>query len=541
MSKMGKKEFEVSARKYRPKKFDEVVGQEHITQTLKNAIVNNRIAHAFIFAGPRGVGKTTTARIFAKALNCENPQNGEPCGVCEKCKMFETQQTVDIIEIDGASNRGLNEIKTLRESVKYAPTSGKYKVYIIDEVHMLTTEAFNAFLKTLEEPPERTVFIFATTDVHKVPLTILSRCQRYDFRRIEIPEIKKQLQKIATDQGVEIDDESLTLIARKSDGALRDAESFFDQVVAFSGDKITANDVSKMFNLINEDLYFEVTDAILSKNFKAGFAITQKVYDNGWNFVDLINGLQEHFRNVMTAVVTKSTELLETAENYKERYMKYAEVFSEGDVLRILTFLNKLQYEIKTTHNQKLKTEISLLQLIGLERTETITRLIEKISNADLDFPQEKKKPINNGEVASTKETIIPNEITDTAEEEKEENANISFRDIRLKWNDFLAHLNGINLIAASNLIGSQPYSLEGSTLHIQLAPDIDSHNLQHRIPKCEKMINDFFKTNLKINLLNSKNFNEQKARERLEEIENKEETPIVKAILEKLDAREVK
>ncbi len=534
-------EFQVSARKYRPQKFDEVVGQEHITQTLKNAIVNNRIAHAFIFAGPRGVGKTTTARIFAKALNCENPQNGEPCGECEKCKLFETQQTVDIIEIDGASNRGLNEIKTLRESVKYAPTTGKYKVYIIDEVHMLTTEAFNAFLKTLEEPPERTVFIFATTDVHKVPLTILSRCQRYDFRRIEIPEIKKQLKKIAEDQGVEIDDESLTLIARKSDGALRDAESFFDQIVAFSGKKITAEDVSKMFNLINEDLFFEISDAILAKNFKAGFAITQKVYDNGWNFVDLINGLQEHFRNIMTAVVTKSPDLLETADNYRERYMKYADAFSEGDMLRILTFLNKLQYEIKSAHNQKLKTEISLLQLIGMEKTETITNLLKKIENADFDLPEVKKKAVTDPNAAANTNRVDFAEASGN----KTESATPapSFRDVRLRWPDFLNYLNGVNLVAASNLLGSEPYALDGDTLVVQLAPNVDANDLQNRIPKCTQFLNDFFKTNLKISLLNSRNFNDEKARERKEreELAKKDEPPIVKAILEELDAREVK
>ena len=531
--------FQVSARKYRPKKFDEVVGQEHITNTLKNAIVNNRIAHAFIFAGPRGVGKTTTARILAKALNCENPQNGEPCGECNSCQMFETQQTVDIIEIDAASNRGLNEIKTLRESVKYAPTTGKYKVYIIDEVHMLTTEAFNAFLKTLEEPPPSTVFIFATTDIHKVPLTILSRCQRYDFRRIEIPEIKKQLSKIAEQEGIEIDDESLTLIARKSDGALRDAESFFDQVVSFSGKKITAEDVSKMFNLINEDVFFEVSDAILEKNFKAGFSITQKVYDNGWNFVDLVNGLQEHFRNIMTAVITKSSDLLETAENYKGRYLQYADKFSEGDMLRILTFLNKLQYEIKSSHNQKLKTEVSLLQLIGLERTETITNLLNKISNLDFDFIPEKKKSVtaDSSEIEKKYEAKHTPSYVEDFDEEKEQ---ISFRDLKLKWTEFLTFLTNTNLRIHENLANATPYSLDGNVLTVQLPPDIDANDLRSQTDECEKLLNEFYGTELKIELLNSKNFNKEQAEERKENL-SKDEPPIVKAILEELNAREIR
>lgn len=221
----------VTARKWRPQIFSEVVGQEHITTTLKNAILNNRIAHAFLFAGPRGVGKTTTARILAKVLNCINPQKGEPCNQCEMCQSFQSSQTLDIIEIDGASNRRIDEIRTLRESVKYAPTKGKFKVYIIDEVHMLTTESFNALLKTLEEPPEHVIFIFATTDVHKVPLTIISRCQRFDFRRIEMSAIKNLLKGIAEAEKIQIDDMALTLIAKKADGALRDAQSLFDQVI----------------------------------------------------------------------------------------------------------------------------------------------------------------------------------------------------------------------------------------------------------------------------------------------------------------------
>jgi len=222
--------FIVTARKWRPQRFEDVVGQEHITSTLKNAIKENRIAHAYLFTGPRGVGKTTTARILAKTLNCENRKNSEPCNECEMCKSIQNSQLIDIIEIDAASNRGIDEIRSLRDSVKYAPTRGKYKVYIIDEVHMLTKESFNAFLKTLEEPPEHIIFIFATTDVHKLPLTIISRCQRYDFRRIQLDKIKETLKMIADEEKIKIDDKTLTIIAKKADGALRDAESYFDNI-----------------------------------------------------------------------------------------------------------------------------------------------------------------------------------------------------------------------------------------------------------------------------------------------------------------------
>lgn len=388
--------FLVTARKWRPKIFDEVVGQSHITQTLKNAIVNNRIAHSYIFAGPRGVGKTTTARILAKSLNCMNSINGEPCGECEMCKLFNNQQSLDVIEIDGASNRRIEEIRTLRESVKYAPTKGEYKVYIIDEVHMLTTESFNALLKTLEEPPEHTIFIFATTDIHKVPLTIISRCQRFDFRRIELGEIKSLLHKIAEAENIKIDDKSLTLIAKKADGALRDAQSLFDQVISFCGNNVESDVITKMLNLIDEEVYFIISDAVINKKYEDAFIVSKRIYENGWNFIDFVDGLIEHFRNIMTVIVSSDLELIETAEVYKEKYNNYKNEFSEGDILRILSFLNKLQYEIKNTRNQRLTIEISLTHLIGLEKTSTISEILSKLNSGNVQFidQQEKKKPI---------------------------------------------------------------------------------------------------------------------------------------------------
>ncbi len=375
--------FVVTARKWRPQRFSEVVGQEHITATLKNALKNNRIAHAYLFTGPRGVGKTTTARILAKALNCLNPQDNEPCNECEMCKSIQSTQSLDIIEIDGASNRGIDEIRTLRESVKYAPTRGKYKIYIIDEVHMLTKESFNAFLKTLEEPPSHTIFIFATTDIHKVPLTIISRCQRFDFRRIHLDTIKALLGKIAESEKIKIDDKTLTIIAKKSDGALRDAESYFDQIVAFCGNEIEASTVSKMLNLVDDEIYFSISDAILDKNYKAVFDVSNSIYDNGWNFIDFMDGLIEHFRNIMTVVLTKNSNLVESADIYKSRYLDYTDKFSEGDLLRLLNFLNKTQQELRYSQNQKLKIEISLSHLIGLEQSSTISELINNIGETE--------------------------------------------------------------------------------------------------------------------------------------------------------------
>lgn len=384
-------EFTVSARKYRPLRFSEVVGQEHITTTLKNALTNNRVAHAYLFTGPRGVGKTTTARILAKSLNCESPSDGEPCDTCKSCENFQSNRFIDIIEIDAASNRGIDDVRSLRDSVKFAPTQGKYKVYIIDEVHMLTKESFNAFLKTLEEPPPNVIFIFATTEIQKVPITIVSRCQRYDFRRIKVDTIKEQLKYIADKEEIKIDDKSLTLIARRAEGGLRDAESFFDQTVAFCGKDVTFETVISLLNLIDESSYFKLTRAIMSKHFQTAFEISEEVYAHGWSFSDYLEGYTEHLRNLLTVKATKSTDLLETADDYKKNYLNYAGEFSESDLLRMVALLNKSLYELRYSQNQKIKFELTLSFLIALEKSSTISELLGKMGSDSGEEPVKKK------------------------------------------------------------------------------------------------------------------------------------------------------
>ena len=537
----------VTARKWRPQTFADVVGQEHITTTMKNAILSNRIAHAYLFAGPRGVGKTTTARILAKVLNCLNPKNGEPCNECEMCQSFANSQSLDIIEIDGASNRRIEEIRTLRESVKYAPTKGNYKVYIIDEVHMLTTESFNALLKTLEEPPEHTVFIFATTDVHKVPLTIISRCQRFDFRRIEMSVIKKLLKEIADAEKIKIDDIALTLIAKKADGALRDAQSLFDQVISFSGMDVDSNLLSKMFNLIDEEIYFNISDAILEKYFAAAFDVSQKIYENGWNYVDFMNGLIEHFRNIMTVVIRKNCDLIEEAEIYKNKYLEYIGKFSEGDILRIFAFLNKIQWEIKSSSNQKLKIEISLSHLIGLEKSSTITGLLTNIDKSGPDLTKynasskQINSPISNVRPVLKEEIIVP-EIKEFVVPTL--NSNTDFDEIISKWNNFIEQVKSEKLFFASVLLNSNPVEFNNHQLHLEVEHPEDGDIINDNKSYLDKKTKDVFGQKIEMKISKGKKSSATKKSINTNSNNNSTQTdedPIANAIINELGGREIK
>ena len=269
--------YQVTARKWRPMVFEDVIGQSHVANTLRNAIASNRLAHAFIFTGGRGCGKTTTARILAKAVNCLHPQDSNPCNACEICDEINAGRSLDIIEIDGASTNSVDDIRSIKEAVRYAPSRGGKRVYIIDEVHMLSKGAFNALLKTLEEPPEHVIFIFATTEIQKVPTTIISRCQRYDFRRISIEDIISRLRFIALQEGITVDDDALLMIAKKADGAMRDAQSIFDQSVSFCGNAITAQQLISVLNIVDQEYYFRVTDVITAHDPRAALELVDEV------------------------------------------------------------------------------------------------------------------------------------------------------------------------------------------------------------------------------------------------------------------------
>lgn len=371
--------YQVTARKWRPLVFDDVVGQSHVSNTLRNALAQNRLAHAFIFSGTRGCGKTTTARILARAVNCLNPKNFEPCNECEVCKEIIEGRSLDVIEIDGASNNGVEQIRNLRDSVRYLPTRGKKKVYIIDEVHMLTTGAFNALLKTLEEPPPHVLFIFATTELHKVPATILSRCQRYDFRRISVDEIVGRLKFIAKEEEITIDDDSLLIIAKKGDGSMRDAQSIFDQVVSFCGTTIEAKQVADALNIVDQELFFRVSDVVKSKDTKSALSLIEEVINSGYDVKEFVSGIAEHFRNMLVVNTTHSTNLIEESEIHRKRYMDDSNAFSLHDLLRIIKVVTDTENSIKFGVQPRFKLEVMMVQLTKMEPSVKIDELLLQI------------------------------------------------------------------------------------------------------------------------------------------------------------------
>ena len=384
--------YQVTARKWRPRQFDEVVGQEHITATLKNAVHSGRIAQCYLFCGPRGVGKTTTARILAKVLNCADPRDGNPCETCDSCKSIATSTSMNVLEIDGASNNSVDDIRELREVVRYAATEGVYKIYIIDEVHMLSTSAFNALLKTLEEPPEHVVFIFATTEVQSVPDTILSRCQRFNFRRISTGQIAAHLGMIAQAEGIAVEEGALHLLASRADGALRDAESLFDQVVSF-GSEVSQQAVVQVLGLVDRGLYFELLDAMREAAPARVLDIVARAVDEGVDIEEFVYGLVELLRHLLFAKIQGGTDELDMAEDARRRCGELAAAMEVEDLLRMMQSLLDLEADIKRSVQPRFRVEIALVHLALMGRSVDVGELLRRLQSLEGAAPRPAASP----------------------------------------------------------------------------------------------------------------------------------------------------
>jgi DNA polymerase-3 subunit gamma/tau len=387
--------FIVSARKYRPQRFDEVVGQEATTQTLKNAIKNKQLAHSFLFCGSRGIGKTTIARIFAKTINCKDLQtDGEACNQCDACLSFNNNASFNIIELDAASKNSVDDIRELIEQVQYAPQNAEYKVFIIDEVHMLSSSAFNAFLKTLEEPPAYAKFILATTEKHKILPTILSRCQIYDFKRISIEDIQQHLKKIAVKENIDADENSLNLIAQKADGGLRDALSMFDRLVSMNGQKLEYASVVKSLNILDHVVYFQFLENILNERSDTVLLLLNDVLSNGFDLDVFISGLAEHIRHLWVARKDNTLVLLEFNLEVKTLFVDQSKLIEEASMLNMLNIISECEVNMKTTRNRRLTVELALLKMCYLKQLmqSSWTELGEKKKSDNIVHPPSAKK-----------------------------------------------------------------------------------------------------------------------------------------------------
>lgn len=357
----------VSARKYRPSTFKDVVGQKALTTTLKNAIQNQKLAHAYLFCGPRGVGKTSCARIFAKTINCMHPTaDGEACNACESCQAFNEQRSLNIHELDAASNNSVDDIRSLIDQVRIPPAIGKYKVFIIDEVHMLSPAAFNAFLKTLEEPPHHALFILATTERHKVLPTILSRCQTYNFNRISIADMVEHLEYVASKEGIQAEPEALNVIAQKADGGMRDALSIFDQVASYTNGNITYQAVIQNLNVLDYDYYFRMTDLILNGNIRASLLLLNEIINKGFDAQNIVTGLASHFRDLLVCKDPATLVLFEVGASIREHYKEMAQRCPETFLFKAIELANTCDQNYRTSRNKRLLVELMLIQLCQL-------------------------------------------------------------------------------------------------------------------------------------------------------------------------------
>ncbi|MDD5730804.1 MAG: DNA polymerase III subunit gamma/tau [Candidatus Omnitrophica bacterium] len=530
----------VLALKWRPKNFDEIVGQDHIVSTLKNAILKDRLAHAYLFSGPRGVGKTSTARILAKALNCKEGPTVTPCGVCPSCVQITKGQSLDVVEIDGASNRGIDEIRALRENVKFSPTQGKFKVYIIDEVHQITSEGFNALLKTLEEPPPFVKFIFATTHPHKVMPTILSRCQRLDFRRVTVLEIISQLEKIIKAEDIKVDKDVLFAVAKASDGSLRDAESILDQLVSFSRDKVSLEDITSMLGLVEQASFFEVTDAIIKKDAKTAVTLFNKIIDEGKDVSTFLSGLIEHFRNLMIAKVAQAdSELIDLPQEMCQALLKQSQSLTLEEIFNAFNILVNTQEMARFLESVRIPLEISLVRLSQNKKEEAVRKPEALRQQPPLPaksyHPARPAQPLPSPAANNKPAPEAPkNEIA--APDNNEPKNPITLDIVKGGWQSLISNLGNVKMSVATFLTEGNPIEVQNNCLVVSFPKNCLLHkeSLERKDNKIiiEKSMSELFDRRIKINFI-------------LTEEEKKEESaaqhPFIKSALDMFNGRVIK
>jgi len=466
-------EYQSLYRKWRPQIFEDIIGQKHITQTLINAISLNRISHAYIFSGPRGVGKTTTARILAKSLNCIKGPTLHPCNKCERCIRITDGYSMDVIEIDGASNRGIDDIRDLRNKVKFAPAEGKYKVYIIDEVHMLTTEAFNALLKTLEEPPSHVIFIFATTNPHKIPGTILSRCQWFNFRRISLVDIVAKLKMIAKDEELNINDNILNMIARNSTGSMRDAESTLDQIIAYCGKEITSQSIREVLGIIEEEIFFEFIETIIKDDTLKGIEIINRTSDLGGDASQFIKNLMEYVHNLSLAKVCqkKILNIQGIFTEDRERLLKQSKTIKLEKLFNIVDYLAEVERKMRYTHHPWILLEMLVIKFTAGENY-SLKEVEEEKDEYFLDFSAKKDVSESGKKNAGTREEVPPKKKIqdkvrtkkDSSIQAKEVSTDLDFSQT---WGTILNKIKKTKMSVYSFIIANNLITIENNKLII--------------------------------------------------------------------------
>ncbi|MFY0697496.1 MAG: DNA polymerase III subunit gamma/tau [Balneola sp.] len=587
--------YRALTRKYRPQNFEDIVSQDHVSSTLMNAIKQNRLSHAYMFCGPRGVGKTTMARVLARTINeIDNSVDGESLN-----------QTLNVVEMDAASNNKVDDVHHLRETVRIPPQNGRYKVFIVDEVHMLSKAAFNALLKTLEEPPEHAIFIFATTEPHKVLPTILSRVQRFDFKRIAVDEIVRRLRKISADENISIDDESLHVIAKKADGALRDALGLMDQAIAFCGDTITHNELVQALNVVGTDRLFQFMNCVKEHDADQGLELINTLLQEGYDIQEFLIGLTEHLRNLYIAHHSKQLYMVEASEETKSKYKQFASDFSRDDLMRMLHLVSEAQIKIKDANQPRIQFEITLLKLIHMERSESLAKLLSDLEEvkknsknlASLSSPeskpavQEKKnedpatEPAKENVTTSAEESpsLVEEELPPSEQEQEatkviddefdigtpalqtrfsqvneaskeevkteikveattqhsQEAKNLQIEDIKSAWPEFIDSLNGsVSSILKMQTERALPVKLKGTELSLECDNQLAKTMLDEQAKELAGKLQECIGVSLRFNVEVSQKIKQTKARnpyERFKEIQQKD--PMIRSLVERFGA----